>query len=74
MTMEILLPLDQMSVADKLQAMEALWADLTRNAGVFDSPDWHADVLRERDQRIAGGQEQFVEWEQAKRELRERLR
>jgi hypothetical protein len=71
--MEAVLPLDQMTTAEKLRAMEAIWADLTRNADSFDSPAWHADVLREREQRIAEGKETFIDWDEAKRQLRERL-
>lgn len=71
--MEAVLPLDQMTTAEKLRAMEAIWADLTRNADSFESPAWHADVLREREQHIAEGKETFVDWDEAKRQLRERL-
>jgi hypothetical protein len=71
--MEAVLPLDQMTTEEKLRAMEAIWADLTRNADSFESPAWHADVLREREQRIAEGKETFVDWDEAKRQLRERL-
>jgi hypothetical protein len=71
--MEAVLPLDQMTTEEKLRAMEALWADLTRKADSFESPAWHGEVLRERDQRIAEGKESFVDWDEAKRQLRERL-
>lgn len=71
--MEAALPLDRMTTAEKLRAMEALWADLTRNADSFESPAWHAEVLREREQRIAEGKETFLDWDEAKRQLRERL-
>ena len=71
--MDAVLPLDQMTTAEKLRAMEAIWADLTRNADSFESPAWHADVLREREQRIAEGKETFIDWDEAKRQLRERL-
>lgn len=71
--MDAVLPLDQMTTEEKLRAMEALWADLSRKADSLESPAWHADVLRERDQRIADGTEPSVEWEAAKRKLRERL-
>ena len=53
--------------------METLWADLSRKADSFESPAWQAEVLRERDRRIADGKEPPVEWEAAKRKLRERL-
>lgn len=71
--MDAVLPLDQMTIEEKLRAMETLWADLSRKADSFESPAWHADVLRERDQRVAEGKEPSVEWEVAKRKLRERL-
>jgi len=70
--MEAVLPLDRMTTAEKLRAMEAIWADLTHHADSFESPAWHGDVLRERDQRVAEGKESFVDWEEAKRQLRER--
>ncbi len=70
--MDVALPLDRMTTAEKLRAMETLWADLSRNADAFESPAWHADVLRERQQRVAEGKEIFVNWEEAKRQLRER--
>ena len=70
--MDVVLPLDRMTTEEKLRAMEALWADLTRNADDFESPAWHADVLREREQRVVEGKETFVDWEDAKRQLRER--
>ena len=72
--MDAVLPLDKMTVEEKLRAMEALWADLSRNADAFESPAWHGDVLRERDRRIAEGKEPAADWEDAKRRLRERLR
>lgn len=67
------LPLDQMTVAEKLLAMEALWADLSRDEQQIESPAWHGDVLRERVEAVESGQEKFVDWETAKQQLRDRL-
>lgn len=71
--MDVTLPLDQMTTAEKLRVMEKLWDDLVRSADSLESPAWHEDVLRERDQRVAEGKETFISWEEAKRQLRERL-
>jgi hypothetical protein len=38
--------LDQMTVADKLAAMERLWEDLGRTPEVLPSPSWHGDFLK----------------------------
>jgi len=67
------LPLNEMTLAEKLETMEALWEDISRNEAVFASPDWHADVLREREKLIESGEAQFIDWEQAKEELRKEM-
>ena len=71
--MDITLPLEQMTTAEKLRAMEALWADLSRNEESIPSPAWHGQVLEEREARVKSGQEKFIDWEAAKQELRDRL-
>ena len=64
--------LDKMTVREKLQLMEALWADLSRHEADVELPAWHGQVLRETGQGVAEGKEIAVDWETAKRELRER--
>ncbi len=72
--MNTILPLDQMTTEDKLRAMEELWADLIRNQRELESPAWHETVLKQREERLRTGQETPIDWESAKKELRERLR
>jgi len=72
--MEAILPLDKMTVAEKLRAMEMLWADLSRNEAQIESPAWHEKVLRDREARIKSGEEKFLDWETAKKQLREKLK
>ena len=71
---EVTLPLEKMTVAEKLRVMETLWDDLTRNEGRFESPKWHGDVLRERAARVKQGKESFMDWETAKKQLRKRVK
>ncbi len=71
--MSIELEIENMTLEEKLRTMEALWANLSRNEQDLQSPAWHEQVLDEREQRVKSGQEQFVSWEDAKRELRDRL-
>ena len=51
--------------------MEELWEDLTRADEQYESPDWHGDVLRAREEALKAGKDQFVPWDEAKRVLRE---
>jgi hypothetical protein len=64
------LEIQQMPRQEKLQLMEALWADLSGNDAEFESPAWHADALRETSARVARGEEKILDWEQAKKKLR----
>jgi hypothetical protein len=65
--------IEKMTLEEKLRAMEALWADLVRNEQNIQSPAWHEQILKERENRVKSGEEKFESWEDAKRELRDRL-
>ncbi len=71
--MSVTLPLNEMTLEEKIQVMEILWEDLSRNAANFKSPGWHQKVLDERQKLIDGGQAKFVDWEQAKIDIRKRV-
>ena len=64
--------LKQLTTLEKLRLMEALWQELSE--GEVASPEWHREVLAERDRLVASGEESYVDWEVAKRQLREELR
>jgi len=67
------LPLNEMSLQEKLAAMESLWEDLSRTPDAIESPTWHKEVLEERLKRLADGKTQFIDWETAKEALRKKL-
>lgn len=71
--MTVTLPLNEMTVTEKLQLMETLWDDLRRNADSLESPVWHREVLEEREQRIATGEAKFIDWDEAKSDIRKRV-
>jgi hypothetical protein len=68
--MELALQLDQMTVDEKLRALERIWEDLCRNEADVPSPQWHCDVLEARDARVKQRGERFTNWEDAKRQIR----
>jgi hypothetical protein len=65
-----MLALETLSRADKLKLMETLWDDLSANAADFASPGWHAGALDATRQAHADGEAAFIDWPQAKRQLR----
>ncbi|MCG6880328.1 MAG: addiction module protein [Deltaproteobacteria bacterium] len=62
-----------MSIEDKLQAIEEIWADLAGTPEKIPSPSWHADVLRAREKRISEGTSHFLDIAQAKEAVRRQL-
>jgi hypothetical protein len=62
----ISIPLETMSVAEKLEAMEAIWADLSRTPAHVPIPDWHREVLKARRESPAT----WLDWEDVKASLR----
>lgn len=67
------LPLHEMSVQDKISAMESIWDDLCRNTGNIESPGWHREVLDRREKSLAAGTDTFIDWEDAKRSIRSKI-
>lgn len=60
-------------LADRLLAMEALWDSLCREPDAkYPTPDWHADVLRERTAALDAGQESASPWGEAKARIRDK--
>jgi hypothetical protein len=67
------LPLKDMSLHEKLAAMESLWEVIARTPEAIESPAWHKDILDERRERLADGQSQFVDWETARVNIRNKI-
>lgn len=72
--MSVNLQLEQMTTEEKLRAMEEIWADLTRSQDDFESPAWHETVLKEREEGVKAGHETFIDWEEAKKHLRDQMK
>jgi hypothetical protein len=67
------LDLGTMTTVEKLRLMEDLWQNLSADDQKLESPAWHGDVLAERDRLIESGEEKYVDWEIAKKQLRAEL-
>lgn len=54
-------------------SMALEWSDLSREAADTADREWHAEILAEREQRLAAGQERIMDWDEAKRLLRREI-
>ena len=67
------LPLEQMTVTEKLQVMEELWSDLCCNQNHIPVHQWHKETLDRREKLVNEGKATFVDWETAKKRIADRI-
>ena len=66
------LPLKEMTLEEKFMTIETVWDDIIHNSPDFPSPSWHKNILDERDAKIASGEDKLIDWECAKKKMRNR--
>jgi putative addiction module component (TIGR02574 family) len=60
----------RLSKAERLQAMEWLWASFSKEPQEIESPEWHGEVLAARQAKVDSGEAQFLTIAQLKERLR----
>ena len=67
--MKLDLPLKEMTTEEKLEAMEAIWSALCETPEDIPSPDWHENVLQEREREASAGNLRFAPLAEVKERL-----
>jgi hypothetical protein len=72
--MKFSLPLKEMSTSEKIAAMEMIWDDLLKDPESIPNPEWHADVLKERELRVSEGKSSFIDFSELKERIKKRIK
>ena len=72
-SMRITLPLSEMTVQDKLQVMDEIWADLPKHEADVSSPSWHQELLSLSAAKVERGESQFRDSASVKEALQKRF-
>ena len=72
--MSVELLVEQMSVEEKLRALEILWENLCGDEKNVPVPQWHKDLLDKRETLIREGRAHFEDWETAKKRIADQAR
>ena len=59
----------RLSKAERLQALEWLWASLSKEQQDIESPEWHGEVLAARKAKVDSDEAQFLNVAQLKERL-----
>ncbi len=71
--MQTTLPLDELSVSEKLVVINEVWDSLMQTKEAIPSPKWHEEVLLERAKNIQNGNANFKSLAVAKKELQKKF-
>lgn len=72
MNSDLILPLEKMTVAEKLEVVDRIMDDLSRNPSSVPVIDWHGEVLKQRAENLANGADRFITVEGAEKRIREK--
>ena len=61
--------IEQMSLEERLQTLELLWASLALTPDAVPSPEWHGEVLATRLAKVERGEGEFLTLDQLKERL-----
>jgi putative addiction module component (TIGR02574 family) len=67
------LPLSELTIPQKLDLLETLWDDLAHHDQEVASPEWHREILEDRDAALAAGKARTSSWEEAKERIQRTL-
>lgn len=59
----------QLPLLEKLALLEAVWTELSSEPENIEIPEWHKDVLDERQRLQDQGSMRIIDWEQAKDQI-----
>ena len=59
----------QMSLPEKVALLETVWSEIAADPGQVEVPQWHKDILDERDLALNEGRATVLEWDEAKRQI-----
>lgn len=69
--MTALAELRELPLHEKLRMMEALWDEIAPLEAELEVPQWHKDILDERERLVQEGKATFIEWETAKQQIKD---
>ena len=64
----------QMSFPEKVALLETVWSEIAADPGQVEVPQWHKDILDERDIALNEGRATLLEWDEAKRQIEQATR
>ncbi len=65
-------PLERMTIAEKMDVIDRIMDDLSRNSSAVPAIEWHLEMLRQRAENLMNGTDRFISLEEAEKRIREK--
>lgn len=72
MNAELVLPLESMTVAEKMDVIDRIMNDLSRNSSAVPVIEWHGEMLKQRLENLKNGSDRFITLDEAEARIREK--
>lgn len=63
----------KLPLSEKLDLLESVWSELSSDPDAVDIPQWHKDILDERQRGLEQGSIKPIDWDVAKEQIRHRI-
>lgn len=64
------LPLNDMTIEEKLKLIEDIWEDMLKNSNDIPTPSWHLEILQAREKKIEERKANFIDLKDVKKNIR----
>jgi len=61
------IPVNEMTVSEKLQALSIIWDSLSEDPDSIPAPKWQREELEKRAQRLESGEATVSDWDEAEK-------
>lgn len=72
MNAELVLPLERMTIAEKMDVIGRVMDDLSRNSSAVPVIEWHGDLLKQRAEDLKSGADRFITLDEAEARIRQK--
>jgi hypothetical protein len=73
MTVQTIPEIDQMTAAQQIELMEALWKSMSESV-VYEAPEWHRQCLADREVAVGNEEDSFISLDELEADLRAELK
>lgn len=74
MTVRTIPAIEDMTGAQRVELMEELWKAMSNESEVYEVPQRHRQILEERRAAVERGEIEYIDWEDAKRQIRSQIK